>query len=459
MSLKAVIKSHWLLIAISLFYLVLSAVTFHKDLFYVALFSSKLVSGDLNMYKITNTLGTGQINPYIIPVAPPFAQLLDSLLYALFYFLGIYRFALIPLEPLIFNHQSVPLPIPMLSLLLKLRYFIPFFLSIFLVKKIALRYEPNSSLQKTIVALWLLCPVLAYSTFMQGNNDLYPVIFLLLFLLFSLRKQNFWALVFLGLAAATKNFAVFLFIPAAIILAKREFKKTLAFISLPSLIYGAQALFYWQSSYHFFTAGKESFYILKSILPNNYLLFPFAYFLIIGYLLFMEKQQNLTNNTIRTLLLYCFFTLSLFFTTSLFPPQWFLWIMPFFILLIYNNSQLLVLYILIVTAFFFTLLVVPYWSGNVDYSLFSYTFPILQHIEPFAKTIGSRFEDLRFAQLANTLFEALYILFILVLIKQRPAAKLLPKPKLIYLSFVPLFVFFALNLAYVLFFVIKTNTY
>jgi len=295
--------------------------------------------------------------------------------------------------------------------MLKGRYILLFILSYPLIKQAALCYTKNDKkLSSRIANLWITSPLLLFLPFSQGNNDIIPVFFTLIFLFFAFKKKYIWAMIFLGLTAALKNYALFLIPPMAIILSDKNIKNTIKYGAIAGAAYLAPILFYLKDIDHFFTGGGEGLFIFKTVLPShiNYMVFPIVYILLLTYLIFDKKASVKTKES--DIVFYGFLFMSLFFSVSHFFPQWFLWILPFLIFAIYNKRHLFYIYISIVFVFLFSL--VTSWSNNLDITIFG---PILSF----------RVSDLIFPRmpglvsLAASVFVGLILAFIYVLSKER----------------------------------------
>ncbi|HPT65923.1 MAG TPA: glycosyltransferase 87 family protein [Candidatus Woesebacteria bacterium] len=380
--------------------LIISRTTYHSDLFNIAGPTSRIIGGDFSMSKESISGGGKEVYTSFFP---PIFYFIDSIVYYPFVKLGIYKFDLnnlIPVDQLL----SV-------GFLLKLRYLVLYVLSLFLIIWISKIYEKEEKNRNKIFLLWLLCPILIFVPFSWGNNDIYPIFLLLLFLLFSFKKKYLLAMVFLGLSAATKNFSLFLILPVSLILANKNIKNVFIYTSIAILVYLVPLLCYLNMSYKFLTAGGEGLYILERHFLDGPLFFPLIYFLTTLYLIIKQKITDSNKNEI--LVKYCFLILSLFYLTSAFIPHWFLWIMPFFVLTAYKNKKLFYLYILINTAFF---IYIYAWSRNIDMNLFALVFPVINKVMTLSEFLSKFFPNFKVFELVFTLFFAsfgcyLYLLF------------------------------------------------
>ncbi len=390
-------KENYALLIGSVVVLILAATTFHSDITYISIVSQKIANGGFDIY--TNYFIDGKIIG--APIMPPLIFLFDGFIFWLLKLIGILNFS--------FVINNLPI---WQFFLLKLRYFIIFVLSYFLIYKVGLNFTNDKKQAKIISFLWITSPILLYLPFTQGNNDIYPVFFTLIFLLFAFKKENVWAMIFLGLAAAMKNYAVFLFIPMALILAEKNIKKTIYYLIAAGTAFVLPSLFYLQHVLNFGSGGGEGLLMLKTVITSevSFMLFPMAYFATILYLFFANNEKELKENNGGVLAFYGFLIMSLFFSLEFYIPQWFLWILPFFVLVIYKNRKLFWLYTIATAAFLFS--IATNWVNNIDVNLFR---PIMG-LAPNAKIFTLSPNVFR-SQMMYSAFASVMLVFTYFLIK------------------------------------------
>jgi len=339
----------------------ISYYTFHSDFILLSKLAQKIASGNLRIYE---DLYAGAAN-YHIPFLPPLICLIDGLNYFLFMKLGVINFDFTVVYHTPFIHL----------LLLKSRFIFVFILSYFLVNKVALMYTgQDKKLSRRIANLWIASPILLYLPFAQGNNDIYPAAFSLIFLYFVFRKNFIVAMIFLGLTAAMKGYALFLVMPVALILSEKDLKRTFIYCLTSGLAYFLPIIFYLKDMTYFAAGNPEKFMMLSTAIPSlsvPYSVFAIGYFLIILFLYYSDNLKKIAEDKNRILLNYCFAVLSLFYLTA-FYPQWFLWILPFFVFLIYKNRRLYSIYLLICISYF--LITYFGYPGNLDIYLWKKIF-------------------------------------------------------------------------------------
>ncbi len=399
---------------------ILSAITYHGDFYMISKMSERVAGGNFHIYDnlFINGIDYGKF------IMPPLIFLVDGAIFFIFKLLHIINFDF-----------GLGFPSFWESFLLKSRYILLFLLSYPLIKQAALSYTKNDNkLSNRIANLWITSPLLLFLPFAQGNNDIIPVFFTLIFLFFAFKKKYLWAMVFLGLTAALKNYALFLIPPMAIILSDRDIKKTLKYGIIAGVAYLAPILFYIKDINHFFTGGGEGLYIFKAVIPShiNYMIFPIIYILLLTYLIFDKKASAKTKEA--DIVFYGFLFMSLFYAISHFFPQWFLWILPFLIFAIYNKRHLFYIYTSIVFVFLFSL--ITSWSNNLDITLFG---PVLS--SSANNILFPRMSGL--VSLASSVFVGLLLAFIYVLFKERLVAdKIRSSEKVtVFLNLLPLILY------------------
>ncbi len=399
--------------------IIISLVAYHPDFLYLSTLASRTASGNLNLYQAVMLKGynAGSFT------MPPLMGFLDSFVF----------FILKTLKIIYFNvGYGLNDRIPFIQLLLlKSRYILVFALSYPLVYKASLYFtKQDKATARRISNIWITCPVLLYLPFAQGNNDIYPAVMSLVFLLFAFRGDDLLAMVFLGLTAALKNYGVFLILPAAIILARKDIRKVVLFGFVAGLFYVLPSIIYSHGLTNFAvipnsSGVSEGMFMLKTVIPSqiDYPIFILVYFLINIFLYFNDNEDELKENRNKVLTTYCFLVMSLFFVTYALP-QWFLWIIPFFIFIIYDNRKLFSIYLIICSVFLLTL--IPDWTYNLDATMWRQLSPRLfsrMDLFPVIK------RSVTIMELGYSLFAALFIVLIYYLLKEKNASHDAPGDK------------------------------
>lgn len=411
----------------------LSIISLHSDFMVLTFTASKVAAGDF----------------YIGHNMPPTIFLLDGLVFFIFKFFHIIPSSIVHIfhddgiacasSSIVRTFHDIGMVCGSFSkwqmLLLKTRYIALFILSFVVIKEAAKEFTKDLAQTKIIANVWITSPLLLLLPFAQGNNDIYPVFFSLLFLLCVFKRQYVVATIMLGLVAALKNYALFLIPPMAIILAEKDRIKTVKYGMISVLVYIIPLLFYLKNFKTVITGAGEGVMFLQTVIsgPIPYQLFTVAYCFILLFLIFSENEREIKENKSGVVVLYGFLITSLFFTFSFYIPQWFLWLLPFFVFLVYKSRKLYYIYILITCVYFVDLLV--QWSNNLDLNLFRPIMPV------FLKDVDLSF-GLHGAGFVYSIFAALNLGFIYFLLKEyKGKIQYLPK-QYCWLNLVPMVCYF-----------------
>lgn len=223
-------------------------------------------------------------------------------------------------------------------------------------------------------ALWMINPVVIYVTYIWGQIDVIPAFFMILALYYAKNSavfkgdssiDNYAALsvLALGVSACFKNFQLFLIPVFIIILSGKDIVRfiklgtvgiapyilcSLPFIGTPAFVHGVLMAPQDQRLFEMFlsTGGEHHLYVF-------FILLTLALF----YLIHVE-----TRISFNAIWQYSFVVLSIFYMTTFWHPQWYLWMIPFIILAALRRGWLMNFYIFSM-AFF--LLYILTW-GNIN---------------------------------------------------------------------------------------------
>ncbi len=176
-------------------------------------------------------------------------------------------------------------------------------------------------------------PILFYISYIHGQLDVLPIMFLFVFLYFLFKERFYWAFIFLGLAIATKT-SVILALPFAVIyliLKKVDLVKILLLAILPLglfIVINADYLFN-PGFFEMVLRNKEQ----AKIFDFNYKLSGdfVIYFIPLAYLILLIK--GLTYKTFNRDIFLMFLGFSFGILTLFIPPMqgWYFWVVPFLI--------------------------------------------------------------------------------------------------------------------------------
>lgn len=445
----SLLKQYGALIPFAAVFLFLYFSTYHGDLYYVNLFSQKITQGNFNVYEKVFSLGDNYVRSdenLDAPIFPPFALFFDALFFYVFKIVGLYSF---DVRDVANNH--------IILALLKAKFLIFALLSGCVMWLIGKELFPaNATSRLHFLLMFIASPFLAF-TFVQGNMDIYPMFFTLLFILAVVKKQYTGAFVALGLAAGLKNYALLLVLPAAIIIAKGNWHRFLIYFAIAVGVYIVSILLYLPAAKHFILAGGESLFLLHYTIPREILIYPFLYGLIIIYLLFFYRFKQQVDTTLlwKTL----FTVIGLIFLTSSYHPQWILWLLPFFILTL-RSLRSFFFYFIYACAFFFHL--VTNWHYNLDYRVFEITFPWLKYVYSWNNFVNDEMY-ITITRIVIT-FMAIALTGYLLSIWIKDAADKksvedISANKIIVFSLLPLLIYVLVNTAYIGAYLYKKNEY
>lgn len=220
--------------------------------------------------------------------------------------------------------------------------------------------------------LWMLNPVVIFTSYFQGQFDVVPTFFVVLSLYYIVKNKLASSFFWLGIGAALKNFPFFFLIPAIILLGKTKVKK-LTFLLLGTVPY--LVLMY---PYLGALGFKDN--VMTTKYNQTFLNFRFSlgafdtvYVFVVGYTLILiftyfysqtKESEDSFRRLWQTTLVICLWL----YATSLFHPQWFVWVMPLLILLVVESKALRFFYWVLVICFF---VYTFNWRKSLSWDLFS----------------------------------------------------------------------------------------
>lgn len=199
-----------------------------------------------------------------------------------------------------------------------------------------------------VFKFWMLNPIAIYVSYIWGGYDIMPMFFTLLALYFGQEKRTVGAYLSLGIAGALKLYAFFL-LPIMIIAFPSRIRTQLGRVLLALLPYFItilpDSISSWPTFLSFSTfSARQSEYILGlqlNVGTNTIGLVDTLYVFILLYTLLLLVQYNNQPNRPADLWKYMFGVLMLYFATSTFHPQYFLWAVPFIGIAIGSDPRLL----------------------------------------------------------------------------------------------------------------------
>lgn len=247
-------------------------------------------------------------------------------------------------------HFGGPLPVFLRNLLFKLPLLLMDLLGLYYLLRI------SKSKRKYILVLYFLSPIVLYSSYMHGQLDIIPTVFLVGAIYYLTETgiseekaaRNEWKFVmFLTLALSSKfHIAVVFPLFFLYLYKKKGHKKAVVMTGLPVLFTAAVVSPFWGSGFiNMVLFNKE-----QSAIDNVYLEYGSAHLLLcVLVLLFIYFQAFHINQMNRDLLISMtglLFSVFLAFVPAM--PAWFIWVVPFFMLylagLSVNRGKMVMVY-------------------------------------------------------------------------------------------------------------------
>lgn len=264
--------------------------------------------------------------------------------------------------------------------------------------------------------LWMINPVTLYVSYAFGQYDIIPVFFIILSLYFLQNERMKSTMLSLGVASAFKTFGLLFALPITLFFVKRftslkvkvaEFLLLIAICLLPLVLSKTAAYltpvyylptnvassqfdingFFGHTLYLLGRPGSPSLtgllifgldYSLSfktfALFDDVIYVFPLIYTLLLLALIFRKDMS------FKTLWKAMLVFLLMYYATSLFHPQWFLYAQPLLILLVIDDRKFLKAYVPLILLYF---VYIQYWSPDVVVFLDSIGLHGLQFINVF----------------------------------------------------------------------------
>ena len=242
------------------------------------------------------------------------------------------------------------LPVFMRNLLFKLPLLLADLLGLYYLMRI------SKSRRKYIIALYFLSPIILYATYMHGQLDIIPTVFLVGAVCYltetgaseTAAKYNDWKYVaFLTLSLASKfHIAVVLPLFFLYLYKKKGRKKAVVLTGLPVLCTALIIAPFWGSGFvNLVLLNKE-----QSVIDDVYIEYGSAHLLLCVLVLLLVYFQafhiNRMNRELLISMTGLLFSVFLAFVPAM--PAWYIWVVPFFMLylagLSVNRSKMVLVY-------------------------------------------------------------------------------------------------------------------
>lgn len=359
----------WLVVGIFI-RLFLSAITFHPDIWAIS-FAGKIFTdgGVLNIYEYLNNLpnNSGYLNyGRDFFTYPPLA----------YFILGFFHFIFSPfLSETFYSSLFVNFSNPFQTNGFLIHMFfikLPYLLFDIPIAFLLTKFFEDENKKKMAYLLWLLNPVVLYSTYMIGQFDIIPVFFVVLSLYYLSIKKDVLAFLSIGLGGALKFFPLLLLPFSAFSLSKnwKSFKMILIGFT-PFLLF---SLFFLNSEAFrklvLFNAQSQKILYAGINISGADTLFLFVIgYIFIAITFIFNRQKNWTS-----IWKYFLTILLLLFALTNFHPQWFIWIVPLLIIFTVENIKYQWIVYTLIFSYFLIILTFDY---SLSLGLFRPIFPNL----------------------------------------------------------------------------------
>ena len=213
----------------------------------------------------------------------------------------------------------------------KLPYLIFDFGSLYFLRK--LFSDPRSKLIASI--LWLLNPVVIYSTYLIGQFDIIPVFFCILSLYFAQKERGYLSVLMMGIGGAYKMYPLF-FIPLIVILLGKDTRQKIILGIVGFLPYFLTILPFlgtpaFRSVVLLSNQSQKMFFAKIPVSGAEYLsLFIVGYIMLLSFSCFYRRDLWVWFGAVMLL----------FFSVTHYHPQWFIWLIPMLIITLVKYIKL-----------------------------------------------------------------------------------------------------------------------
>lgn len=264
---------------------------------------------------------------------------------------------------------------------------------------------------KKILLLWLFNPIVLYIVYMWTTIDIITAFFAVLGIYMCMKKNPYLGFILFGIGALYKIWPLLL-LPFAIILSFQSTRKKIigAFVGLLPFILVITPYLRIPTFRTYVLASDRISLIGNAGLYIGFLQWLLIYLLIyvLGILLVNKYLSGQKERLIDVSLI----VLMIFFVTSAFTPQWFMWVLPFLILQLAKYKKLFGPFLLIMAGY---VLVILSFDIALSFGLFAPIEPTLwqtpfvkEYVEMFfkdANKIWSIFRTINSAFLIWFIFE------------------------------------------------------
>jgi hypothetical protein len=216
----------------------------------------------------------------------------------------------------------------------------------------------NNKQALSAITMWCVSPIIIYATFMFGQFDIIPAAFVLLALYLVKIKQNGWAVIALGVAAAFKSYSLLFCLPTILVVERDNWRrlKLLALFALPYLIFLVPS--YLNSGSYAFQVLLPQVMVGKQLGANNLLSRGLNLLFLVTYLYIIYRSFRLSFRRDPYLyLLDSYLIILLLYFASSFPSiHYLVWLVPLAILKAVEDKQTFWLFVALQVLLFVVVL-------------------------------------------------------------------------------------------------------
>lgn len=266
-----------------------------------------------------------------------------------------------------------------------------------------LRFFSTAKDQKLALIYWWLNPIVIFLPYIWGQFDILPTSVMLLGVLRGQKGHPYQSALLFGLAASFKNYPLILLPFLAIILGRKLWPMVKIFCTglLPFILttlsfwghefFRKTVLFSWQSQkmldFMWGIGGDDGVY-------------PF----IIGYTLILLWTLYALRGQLKHLVTPMLMTLLLYYATTNFHQQWFMWVLPYLVILAVQDVKARLVGLFVVGLFFFRLVEI---QANVTNELFIWLAPAFDDLPKSRYLVGLLYDIHKLRNIVNSMYTAL----------------------------------------------------
>lgn len=263
-----------------------------------------------------------------------------------------------------------------------------------------IKFFNNKNIVNKAALYWWLNPISIYLIYLWGQFDIIPAFFTLLSFYLATKKRPLKSALFLGIAAAYKNYPLLL-LPILALSGHKNFKSITKTILVGLTPYVVTVLPFLSSKFFRDTviASRHSQKLMDFLISigGHEGIYPF----IVGYIVILFATAYLINEGYKYTYVPYISVLMWYYATVNFHHQWFLWVMPFLVYALIAHKKLMILFIWTILLFFLRLTVI---QADVTFELFAWISPAFNDIPKTRSLMGYLYDINRLRNIVNSLY-------------------------------------------------------